>query len=127
LYKVKEDGFMEHPSSPETRRPPSWAEVLDQVQNALWQAEEAAGQREKSFAALPEANPSGKFEETWRQCLGRLRERFAALEEAAARAGQNAEPADMALQAGEEGIRRWLEEIHTVGQKLADGGPSSVK
>ena len=118
---------MEHSPTPETRHAPTWAEALDQVQNALKQAEEAADQREKYFAALPEADLSGKFNETWRQCLGRLRERFTAQEEAAARAGQNAEPADMALQAGEEGIRRWLEEIHTVGQKLADGGPSSVK
>ena len=118
---------MEHPPSLETRQAPNWAQALDQVQNALKLAEEAAGQREKSFAALPDADPSGEFEETWRQCLERLRGRVAALEEAAARAGQNAEPAEMALQVGEEGIRRWLEEIHTVGQKLADGGPSSVK
>jgi hypothetical protein len=124
---VKEDGFMQHHPSPETRQAPNWAEALDQVQNALNLAEESADKREKSFAALPEDNPSGEFEETWRQCLERLRERFTALEEAAARAGQNAEPAEMALQVGEEGIRRWLEEIHAVGQKLADGGPSSVK
>jgi hypothetical protein len=119
---------MNQPASPETKLPPSWAETLDQVRQALHLAEQAAAEREKAFPAIPQPNPAASdFEAKWRQCLERLQERFTILETCAAKADQTAEPADAALEAGEVGIRRWLAEIQNVALTLAEPGIPPVR
>src|SRR5262249_15069193 len=119
--------FMEQPLAAETQLPPSWAEALDQVQQALQIAEQSAREREQALAALPEPSAARDFESRWRECLERLQERLGALESCAAKAEQSAEPADAALGAGEGAIREWLTEIETVAGKLANRGTGPVR
>ena len=118
---------MEQPLAAETQLPPSWAEALVQVQQALQIAEQSAREREKALPALLEPNAATGFASRWQQCLERLKERLGALESCAAKAEQSAEPADAALGAGEDTIREWLTEIETVAGKLADRGTGPVR
>jgi hypothetical protein len=118
---------MQSTPSADAALPPSWPDALARVQEAIRQASEMATEREKAFAVLPQADPAAARQAKWQQCLARLHHRFAALEACAARASQNAEQANAALDAAEEAFRQWLAESQKVTQKLAEWGTKGVR
>jgi len=112
--------------STETARKPllpsRWADILDQVAQALAQTETEAARAEQVPPAAPTVDPDS----AWQDALTRLGERLRQLDACVAQAGEAAEQVDAALQASENALRRWLAEAAAVRGKLANGASTSV-
>jgi predicted Rossmann fold nucleotide-binding protein DprA/Smf involved in DNA uptake len=102
--------------------PVRWADVLDQVAQALAQTEAEAARAEE----LPPVSSTSDPDRAWQEALLRLGERLQQLDTCVAQAGQAAEQVEAALQGSESALRRWLAEAEAVRGRLAKGASSAV-
>jgi len=86
------------------------------VQQALEQADAAAAKRAESLE--PVAAPSPK--PLWQPALDQARERLDAMSTYAERAARMVSEADVALSAGEDSLRGWLEANEAARRRLAE-------
>jgi hypothetical protein len=107
--------------------PPSWEQVLDNVQQARARTAAETAERERVFpsevnTARTEDERENAWRQHWEQLDARLRERQQVLH----RAEAAALAAAAALQAGEEELRRWRDHAAAIRQRLADGAGRAV-
>jgi len=96
--------------------PADWTEVLGRVQQALEQANAAAAKRVEALDAGA-ATPPEPF---WRHGLEQARARLDTLSTYADRASHAVAEADVALGAGEDTLRGWLEANEAARRRLAE-------
>jgi len=101
--------------------PADWTEVLERVQQALEQADAAAAKRAEALANVAAVAESGAPQEPpWRPGLEHMRQRLDTLSTYADRAVRAVAEADVALGAGEDSLRGWLQASEAARRKLAE-------
>jgi septal ring factor EnvC (AmiA/AmiB activator) len=100
--------------------PETWAQVLDEVEATLREAETAAALRGQAISHFAPST-AGELERVtlWQQSLERLEARIQGRPTILQQAEKEASNADMVLKAAEEALRRWLSEAEALGQRLA--------
>jgi hypothetical protein len=96
--------------------PADWTEILKRVQETLAQADAAAAQR---VAALEQTAQAAQQAPAWRDTLEQTQARLDALSAYTDRASRLIGEADVALGAGEDMMRGWLEASEAARRKLA--------
>ena len=104
-----------------------WATILDNVLNALAQAEsEAALAATAIDAALATQATAPRHDPNWQTGLDALEEKINRLKDCAAQASRTAAEAEAALANSEESLRQWLAIAEAMRRKLAIQAPDSV-
>jgi len=100
--------------------PEAWAQVLDEVDATLRQAEIAAAQRGQAMSQFA-PSPAAEQERlrAWEQARERLARQLEGWPTLLRAAEKEAAEADIVLKAGEETLRRWLSAAEVVRQSLA--------
>ncbi len=114
---------MERVSSTQPMLPLAWAQVLENVQEALQKAEADAAQRAQVLisAWLPPNQAEGP--QTLPQ---RLQERLPGWQAGLQQVEEQVSEADVTLRASEEELRRWLASAEAVRRSLADWASPEV-
>ena len=107
--------------SKQTIFPAAWGQVLENVQRALEQAEAQAAEREKTLALQgPKAESASAREATWQQGLSRMAERVKIWHQGTQEVEKRVWEVDARLQACEEALQSWANDLQTNGQDLAN-------
>jgi hypothetical protein len=106
--------------------PLAWEQVLDQVQDALRQAESAAAAREQVAAASSFARPDdAEHEQAWRQSMQRFEERLRAWENGMQAEERRCADIDTALAGSEQALKEWLEATANIRRNAGKWGKES--
>jgi hypothetical protein len=107
--------------------PASWATILENVQQAITQAQAEAVQTAQTLDAALATDAGGLPDDTaWRRSMEQLEEKFRQMKDCTARADQQAQEAEQALAQSEEALRQWLALAEAIRRKLATPGRFSV-
>jgi hypothetical protein len=109
---------MRRASNPRPILPADWTEVLERVQQTLEEADAAATRRAEALNVNTES--SGSLCPRLAGELDQMRERLDKLSSYVDRATGTVSDADVALGAGEEALRTWLQASETGRRRLAD-------
>ena len=110
--------------------PADWTEAVGKVQEVLTQAENEAGEREKSLANFAPAVESGEKAVAWKHGLGQFQERLQLFQAKIQQAEEDAAEAELALSDGEKTLEHWLARANDITRRAAkiqaDTGRSDV-
>ena len=98
--------------------PADWTEVLERVQQTLEEADAAAAKRAEGLNG--NIDPSGGLPSRLASDLEQMRERLDKLSSYLDRATGTVSDADVALGAGEEALRTWLQASEASRRRLAE-------
>jgi len=98
----------------------AWTSVLENVEQALAQAESETAKREQELSViLPEAENAHQTSD-WPGCFERMDSRMQGLRSVAEQAGHTAAAADTVLAETEVALRQWLASVDQSAQRLAN-------